>query len=353
MSDELENSNLTLDGMNESGKGASSAQRDGSSDYSPETRADLDAAGENSIVAKKRIKREELRRKVKRVAVIVLVVSLIVTLLAYILLLFDRSNDVRITASSPDDDSHISLSFDDTYWATYLDAEGPSEFWNVSYSPVYEQEKIDDKGYVRALLTGDDIPIGVDNGKNFIRFTCMLRNDSDTDVTVDYEMALDYDNNSGLKDAVRVMWGESIKAPDGDISDQLERTNVRVYAALSDDPRLACTKLNEGRSAEDGYLEYVAYPVGSDAPDFDWQNDFFKKLDSPYGMTTEDALANGFLEPTEPFGEDFVFKNTTTLARGGIMYCYVCIWLEGSDFDCVDSALGGYVKLGVNFFAHS
>ncbi len=352
MSDEFANGDPELDGMTESGKGASSAQRGGSSDYSPETRAALDAAGGCSIIAKKRIKREELRRKVKKAAVIVLVVSLILTSLAYILLLFDRSNDVRITASSPDE-SHISLSFDDTYWATYLDAQGPSKFWNVSYSPAYEQEKIDDKGYVLDLLLDDDIPIGVNNGKNFIRFTCMLRNDCDTDVTVDYEMTLDYDNNSGLKDAVRVMWGESIKVPDGDTPADLEMTSVRVYAALSDDPRLACTKLNEGRSAEDGYLEYVAYPVGSDAPDFDWQNDFFKKLDSPYGMTTEDALANGFLEPTEPFGEDFVFKNTTTLARGGIMYCYVCIWLEGSDFDCVDSALGGYVKLGVNFFAHS
>ena len=36
---------------------------------------------------------------------------------------------------------------------------------------------------------------------------------------------------------------------------------------------------------------------------------------------------------------------------GETLCVYVCIWIEGSDFDCVDSALGGYITLSITFSA--
>lgn len=326
-------------------------------DDAPKQPAKMKREWANSITTNKKVKREEMRRKLKKAMLFMLVFALIVTSIVYIMLLFIQENNVRITASSQNRDNSIALSFDNNYWTPYLNAQGPTKIWDVSYSPIYKREKLDTIDAVTAMLRGNDVPVGTNNGENFIRFTFMLRNNGSADVNVDYEMTLENDRDSGLQNAVRVMWGESFKNPenvDDEFADDPNRTAVRVYAALSNDARLASTGLNVMREPEDGYLEYVAYPSGSDAPGYNWRRDFQEKLDTPDGMTTSEAMINGFLEPTIAFaGTDVVFRESTLLPRGDIMYCYVCIWLEGSDFDCNDKALGGYVRLGINFVATS
>ncbi len=314
----------------------------------------------NSITTSKKVKREEMRRRLKRAMLFMLVFALVVTSVVYIMLLFIQENNVRITAKSTDSDRSISLSLDNNYWTPYLNAQGPSRMWNISYSPQYDTETMLTVDNVYDLLRANDVQIGMRNGENFICFVFMLRNNGSSDVSIDYEMTLENDKDSGLQNAIRVMWGQSFKNPDnviiGDGEDEevdYTHTEVTVYAALSDNPKLANTLANDGRSVDEGYIEYVSYPVGSDQLNYDWRDNFYDKLDDDGGMSYADATRNGYMVVTRPFeNTEHVFERSATLTKGDIMYCYVCIWLEGSDFDCVDSALGGYVGLGINFLAY-
>ncbi len=395
MSDEFENDNLNYDGQEEGQDypyESDQGSYDDSQDYSDEPQQDYDDGQDyaddgqdysddgydnssnrgasreaakmkkewaNSIVTNKRVKREEMRRKLKRAMLFMLVFALIVTSVVYIMLLFIQENNVRITASSQNGDSSISLSFDNNYWTPYLNAQGPTEIWNVSYSPVYKTERIDTVDEVYALLSADSVPVGTNNGENFIRFTFMLRNNGRSDVHIDYKMNLEYGEDGGLQDAVRVMWGESIKnysttGDDPDASVGQTRTTVTVYASRSTNQRLANTAINSGSDGANGYTEYIAYPSGSDQPDYDWKEDFYDKLNTSDGISRNDAEAYGYLKATTPFADkNAVFENTTDLAQGDIMYCYVCIWLEGSDYDCVDRVIGDFVTLGIDFVAYS
>ncbi len=301
---------------------------------------------EDSIVASKRVKREEVRRKVKQATVIMLVFALIVTSVVYIMLLFVQENNVRITASSKDQDKVISLSIDNSMWTPYLNANGPDEIWDVSYSPVYGREVLDTVDDVKEMLNASTVPVGEMNGKNFIRFLFMVKNTGKYGANISYEMTLDYDNR-GLQNAVRVMWGQSFKSDE--LTNPIDETSVEVYASRSNNPRLANTNINVNSTPDTGYIEYVAYPPETNKPDYDLRD---------YELTFKDpakyneAVKNGYFATTPFYSNEYVFQRETVLDKDDIMYCYVCIWLEGSDFDCVNDALGGYVKLGINFVAY-
>lgn len=175
--------------------------------------AKLKKEWEDSIVASKRVKREEIRRKVKQATVILLVFALVVTSVVYVMLLFTQENNVRITASSKNEDTSISLSMDNDIWTPYLNANGPESIWDISYNPVYNREKIDTVEEVREMLSASDVEIGDRNGEKFIRFVFMVKNTGKYATNLSYEMTLDYDKR-GLQNAVRVMWGESRKSDD-------------------------------------------------------------------------------------------------------------------------------------------
>ena len=320
---------------------------------------------EESIVASKKVKQEENRRKLKRAMLILLVFSLIVTSIVYLMLLFIQENNVRITASSNNREKSISLSLDNDYWTPYINANGPEHMWDVSYNKVYGWEQLDTMAEVKQMLQADQVELGEMNGEKFIRFTFMLKNTGTDVALIDYEMTLGYDKYD-LQNAVRVMWGESFK---NETLDETKSTNVLIYASLSDNQRLYGTNANfwrEGdtvngepipnekigtrRTKEDGFIEYVAYPVGSDNAGFDlidYENDMYSDTDK-YAS----ALEGGYFATTPFYDKDYVFKRQTVLEKGDIMYCYVCIWLEGSDFDCVDARLGGFCKIGLNFTAY-
>lgn len=307
---------------------------------------------EDSIVASKKVKREETRRKLKRAMLILLVFSLIVTSVVYVMLLFIEENSVRITASSNNKDKSISLSIDNEYWTPYLNVGGPKYLRDLSYNSIYSvmfnKEPIEKIEQVRAMLDADDVQTGTMHGNEYICFSFMLKNTGTQPANVSYEMSLEFDEHR-LHDAVRVMWGQSFKS-DYDPSGEESRSDIAIYASLSDNPRLAETEINRDRTQEDGYLEYVAYPEGSDVPTFSLARYENETIADPEDKAK--AVEEGYF-PATPFASDsYVFQREATLAVGDIMYCHVCIWVEGSDFDCVDAKLGGYCKLGLSFVAN-
>ena len=305
-------------------------------------KAQLQKDWENSIVTNKRVKREEMRRKLKRAMLFMLVVALIITSVVYIMLLFLDENNVRITASSTKG-KKISLSMDNEMWSPYLNGKGPDNMVDLSYNKIYAREEIPTIEEVRAeLLNVDNFEPGSKVKDGYICFAFLLRNEGDEDAAIECEMTLEYDDVRNLQNSVRVMWGTSFR-------NHIEKTNVDIYAALSKNQRLFGTIANGGRTYDDGFIEYVSYPVGSDQPSFDMINFENEMLASEDYI---DIVNGGYFETTPFYSDDYVFKYEDELTAGDIMYCYVCIWIEGSDFDCVDSALGGYCKLNINFTAH-
>lgn len=314
---------------------------------------------EDSIVASKKVKREELRAKVKRAMLIILVFALIVTSVVYIMLLLMDENNVRITVSNRNTDKSITLSMDNEYWTPYLNADGPDEIWNISYDsryyPTVSTETPPSMSDVYSLLNSDDFTLGEMNGERYIAFTFMLRNNGNESAHVDYEMTLEFDDHN-LQDSVRVMWGYALKDANGIIdSENEDATNINVYASLSKSERLAGNAYNADRTAEDGYIECIAYDgeVGN-ARHPNSKYYYLKDYDAMLNAdpdTKMTAQLHGY-RATTPFASDeFVFQNELELEKGNIMYCYLCIWIEGSDFDCIDSAIGGYCKMGLNFYA--
>ena len=165
---------------------------------------------EDSIVASKKVKREEMRRKLKRAMLILLVFSLITTSVVYIMLLFVQENNIRITASNRNKEKSISLSMDNEFWTPYLNAEGPEHMWNISYDVRYKTEQLDTIAKVAEMLEADEVQLGTQNGEQFIRFVFMLKNTGNEAAHINYEMTLEFDTHN-LHDAVRVMWGQSFK----------------------------------------------------------------------------------------------------------------------------------------------
>ncbi|MBR4800146.1 MAG: hypothetical protein IK048_00495 [Clostridia bacterium] len=308
-------------------------------------RAQLQKEWEDSIIANKRVKREEKRRKIKRAMLFMLVVALIISSIVYIMLLFLDENNVRITATSSNG-QRITLSMDNEIWSPYLNGKGPSNMVDISYNRIYKKEEIPTIEEVEQMLEDiESIELGKQDKDGYICFTFELRNDGTDTADILCEMTLEYDDVRNLQNCVRVMWGTTYKnTPD-------ER-EVTVYAALSDNERLAATRINRGRSVEDGFFEYIAYPVGSDNPTDENYNlaDYEIRVQKEGGGG--DAYMSGYRKAEPFFNDDYVFQYDVKLSGSDIMYCFVAIWLEGSDFDCVDSALGGYVKLNINFTAN-
>lgn len=321
---------------------------------SKKEQARLKKEWEDSIVASKKVKREEMRRKLKRAMLILLVFSLITTSVVYIMLLFVQENNIRITASNRNKEKSISLSMDNDFWTPYLNAEGPEHMWNISYDVRYKTEQLDTIAKVAEMLEADEVQLGTQNGEQFIRFVFMLKNTGNEAAHINYEMTLEFDKHK-LHDAVRVTWGESFKNPNAELE---KKTDVKVYAALSKNERLAGSNINakgDGtfRTAEEGFIEYVAYPGDFTTQVHKGDKYYYVK---DYESTVDidkrfDDMANGFFATTPFFSDEYVFQRKTRMEKGDIMYCYVSIWLEGSDFECIDDRLGGYCKIGLNFYA--
>lgn len=324
---------------------------------------------EDSLVANKRVKREELKRKMKRAMLILLVFSLILTSVVYIMLLFIDENNIRITASSKDDKS-ISLSFDKITWTPYLDVDGPDNMWNISYNPVYKLDEVPSLGEIEVKLADAELGQvgGNHSAENVIEFCFYMRNNSDVAVPYGFEMLLE-SNDKGLEDCMRVIWANHIIGTDPNREDR-PQTTINCYASLSSDPRLSYNKVGaNGIEYEQGGVEKIAYPQGSETfteeqlkmyeqgkvlgYNGDWKDVNLKdgQGNDVYNSVNEFLSATGYVDTTPFYSEDYVLHEESYLDVGEMLCVYVCIWIEGSDFDCVDSALGGYITLSITFSA--
>lgn len=324
---------------------------------------------EDSLVANKRVKREELKRKMKRAMLILLVFSLILTSVVYIMLLFIDENNIRITASSKDDKS-ISLSFDKITWTPYLDVDGPDNMWNISYNPVYKLDEVPSLGEIEVKLADAELGQvgGNHSAENVIEFCFYMRNNSDVAVPYGFEMLLE-SNDKGLEDCMRVIWANHIIGTDPNREDR-PQTTINCYASLSSDPRLSYNKVGaNGIEYEQGGVEKIAYPQGSETfteeqlkmyeqgkvlgYNGDWKDVNLKdgQGNDMYNSVNEFLSATGYVDTTPFYSEDYVLHEESYLDVGEMLCVYVCIWIEGSDFDCVDSALGGYITLSITFSA--
>lgn len=324
---------------------------------------------EDSLVANKRVKREELKRKMKRAMLILLVFSLILTSVVYIMLLFIDENNIRITASSKDDKS-ISLSFDKITWTPYLDVDGPDNMWNISYNPVYKLDEVPSLGEIEVKLADAELGQvgGNHSAENVIEFCFYMRNNSDVAVPYGFEMLLE-SNDKGLEDCMRVIWANHIIGTNPNREDR-PQTTINCYASLSSDPRLSYNKVGaNGIEYEQGGVEKIAYPQGSETfteeqlkmyeqgkvlgYNGDWKDVNLKdgQGNDVYNSVNEFLSATGYVDTTPFYSEDYVLHEESYLDVGEMLCVYVCIWIEGSDFDCVDSALGGYITLSITFSA--
>lgn len=324
---------------------------------------------EDSLVANKRVKREEMKRKMKRAMLILLVFSLILTSVVYIMLLFIDENNIRITASSKDDKS-ISLSFDKVTWTPYLDVDGPDNMWNISYNPVYKLDEVPSIGEINALLIDAESGevAGNHSKENVIEFCFYLRNNSDVVVPYGFEMLLE-SNDKGLEDCMRVMWATHVIGTDPNREDR-PQTTVNCYASLSKDPRMSYNTMGaNGIIYEQGGVEKIAYPQGSEqynqeqlmmyeqgkvlAYNGDYKDINLKdgQGNTLYSSVQEYLTETGYINTTPFYSEDYVLHEESYLDVGEMLCVYVCIWIEGSDFECVDSVLGGYITLSITFSA--
>ena len=141
------------------------------------------------------------------------------------------------------------------------------------------------------------------------------------------------------------------------------QTQTTVYAARSEDERL---QWNDG-------VEMIAYPAGSDR----WTGEQleyyhsgmsyneYSKTYEPFDEELKDGAGNykydnptvflnttGYISTKAFASEDFVLQETSYLDTSEMACIYVCVWIEGSDFDCTDQALDGYVTLSIKFTAN-
>ena len=324
---------------------------------------------EDSLVAHKRVKREEMKRKMKRAMLILLVFSLILTSVVYIMLLFIEENNIRITASSKDDKS-ISLSFDKVTWTPYLDVDGPDNMWNISYNPVYKLDEVPTMGEINAMLIDAESGevAGNHSKENVIEFCFYLRNNSDVVVPYGFEMLLE-SNDKGLEDCMRVMWATHVIGTDPNREDR-PQTTVNCYASLSKDPRMSYNTMGaNGIIYEQGGVEKIAYPQGSEQYNQEQlmmyeqgkvlaYNGDYKDINPKdgqgntlYTSINEYLTETGYVNTTPFYSDEYVLHEESYLDVGEMLCVYVCIWIEGSDFDCVDSVLGGYITLSITFSA--
>lgn len=154
------------------------------------------------------------------------------------------------------------------------------------------------------MLEADEVQLGTQNGEQFIRFVFMLKNTGNEAAHINYEMTLEFDKHK-LHDAVRVMWGQSFKNETVELE---KNTDVEIYAALSKNERLAGSNINakgDGtfRTAEEGFIEYVAYPGDFTTQVHKGDKYYYVK---DYESTVDidkrfDDMANGFLPRRRSF----------------------------------------------------
>ena len=317
---------------------------------------------EDSLVANKRVKREIARRKATRALALILILSILLTSVVYVMLLFIEENSIRITAKSKDERT-ISLSADGEIWAPKLNVDGPDNIWNISYHPAYEDHGMSEQTVptideFREMISSTEMDKSV-NGQIsqksdlYIAFSFMLKNTSELyseDIGFRIRMNVDATGNNrkdGLVDAIRVMWIEEY----GDIAAHIGRedyvNHTGVYATGTTNEQVINMQYTMfGMTDEEGNKptfvpEKCSYPISM-------VDDAKKTIDINYKYTEEDEKL-GLFDTICFKDEQTAFEYESFLAPDEIVRFVVCVWVEGSDFDCNDSALNTSVSLNIDF----
>lgn len=317
---------------------------------------------EDSIVANKRVKREITRKKVTKILALILILSLLLTSIVYVMLLFIEENSIRITANS-NKERTISLSYDGDMWAPVLNVEGPDKMWNISYNVEYQDKSISDQTvptmeYFQSIIdaASDDTSItGMISTKqdNYIAFGFMLKNTSDlSSENININIRMNFEasgkkNKYGLIDSVRVLWIEEY----GDVAAHiLDDNHTGVYASKTSNQAVIDMQYelfnvtDEEGNKPTSVVEKWAYPYGM-------VNDAEQKFKLDYAWT-EDDVARGFKDTIGFVSDNAVFDYDSYLVPQEVVRFIVCIWIEGSDFDCNDSALESFVSMDIEFNAY-
>lgn len=317
---------------------------------------------EDSIVANKRVKREITRKKVTKALALILILSLLLTSIVYVMLLFIEENSIRITANSKNEKT-ISLSNDGELWAPVLNVEGPDKMWNISYNSEYERISVSDQTVpsieeFQAMIDAsqeDEAITGMLSTKedNYIAFAFMLRNTSDLsaeNININVKMNIEASgkkNRYGIVDAIRVLWIEEY----GDMAAHiLDDNHSGVYASKTSNQAVIDMQYELFNvTDEDGnkpteVVEKIAYPFGM-------VNDAKKTFKLDYNWTDED-VNRGFKDTMGFVSDSAVFDYESYLVPQEVVRFIVCVWIEGSDFDCNDQALDSFVSLNIEFNAY-
>ena len=68
-----------------------------------------------------------------------------------------------------------------------------------------------------------------------------------------------------------------------------------------------------------------------------------------YNDVEQFLTTTGYIDTKPFYNDEFVLQETSYLDTSEMACIYVCVWIEGSDLDCTDSALDGYVTLSIKF----
>ena len=295
------------------------AKTDDSVEKTPEEQIQEKLRKENEYIIKnKRVRRQS---RFRTIVIILLVFLLIVALLAgatYAIMQFVDESNFRVSVSHTGT-AWLSLSkdYDFTNPTSVLDVTAPQNMDNCTLCNYIDQKLLD-------IYNTDGSYQGEGTKEYFIATSFFLKNTSEE--AIKYREIITLDRTmKDMDKALRVLVIKDIEPPDDD-----DLGTITVYAA----PK------------EDGSLEEVVPPggtMGAYKP---------KGLSYYSGLTfnDEDIREDGVWMTKAFLGDGYVMNsNFYPLDKGEVIKYTIVIWLEGQDEQCVDSILGGEVKLAVEF----
>ena len=295
------------------------AKTDDSVEKTPEEQIQEKLRKENEYIIKnKRVRRQS---RFRTIVIILLVFLLIVALLAgatYAIMQFVDESNFRVSVSHTGT-AWLSLSkdYDFTNPTSVLDVTAPQNMDNCTLCNYIDQKLLD-------IYNTDGSYQGEGTKEYFIATSFFLKNTSEEAIKYSEIITLDR-TMKDMDKALRVLVIKDIEPPDDD-----DLGTITVYAA----PK------------EDGSLEEVVPPggtMGAYKP---------KGLSYYSGLTfnDEDIREDGVWMTKAFLGDGYVMNsNFYPLDKGEVIKYTIVIWLEGQDEQCVDSILGGEVKLAVEF----
>jgi len=282
------------------------------------------------IIKNKRVRRQSRRRTV---VIILLVFLLIIALLAgatYAIMQFVDETNFRVTVSQTGT-AWLSLSkdYEFTNPTSVLDVSAPKNMDNCTLCN-YIDHKISD------IYNSNGAYQGEGTKDYFIATSFYLKNTGNQPISYREIITLDR-TMKGMEKAIRVMVIKDIEPPDdGDFG------TITVYAAPKSDADGNTLYDEEGNPL----LEEVVPPGGAMSA--------YKPqgiLDyEGFSFNAEDIREDGVWMTKAFLGDGYVMNSQLyPLEVGQVIKYTVVIWLEGQDEQCVDSILGGQVKLAVEF----